>query len=216
MVEDVEDLISLYNEKKVEIKKRLDEFKDILIQSDERIFAELAFCLCTPQSKATVCWNAINSLIKNRLLYTGISNQIKSFLNCVRFCDTKSLRIVEARNLFSTGNKLDIKRKILSFNNSFQLRDWLVKNVKGIGMKETGHFIRNIGFDYENQLAILDRHILKNLVGFGIIKYIPKSLTIKKYLEIEKLMRRFANRLNMPLYELDLLLWSKETGKIFK
>jgi N-glycosylase/DNA lyase len=91
-----------------------------------------------------------------------------------------------------------------------------VKNIKGIGLKEASHFIRNIGFDYENQLAILDRHILKNLKEFGVINEIPKTLTSKKYLEIENRMKKFAERIDISLYELDLLLWSKETGIIFK
>ena len=60
----------MYKTKEKEIKERLREFQDVLNQSDERVFAELAFCICTPQSKATVCWNAISSLMKNNLLYT--------------------------------------------------------------------------------------------------------------------------------------------------
>ena len=30
--------------------------------TDEEIFAELIFCLFTPQSKAIWCWNAVNEL----------------------------------------------------------------------------------------------------------------------------------------------------------
>jgi len=188
----------------------------MLNQSNERIFAELSFCICTPQSKATVCWNAVSSMIKNGILYRGSVEEIKPFLNAVRFGETKSLRIVEARDFFTESGKLDIKRKILYFKSSFELRDWLVKNIKGLGMKESGHFIRNVGFDYKNQLAILDRHIMKNLEVFDVIKEIPNCLTIKKYLEIEDKMRDFAKKIGLSLYELDLLLWSKETGKIFK
>ncbi len=193
----------------------MEEFEETFSKSDEEIFVELAFCICTPQSKATACWKAVESLVKNNLLYTGNIEQIRPFLNAVRFGDKKANYIVEAREFFTDG-KLNIKRKILSFNNSFQLREWLVKNVKGLGLKESGHFIRNIGFDYNNQLTILDRHILKNLKELRVIREIPKTLTRKKYLEIEKLMEKFAKKLSMSIYELDLLLWSKETGMIFK
>lgn len=89
-----------------------------------------------------------------------------------------------------------------------------MKNVKGMGYKEASHFLRNIGF--ADDLAILDRHILKNLKIFGIIEEIPKSLSKKKYLEIEEKMRNLANEVNIPLSHLDLLFWSKETGEIFK
>ena len=43
-----------------------------------------------------------------------------------------------------------------------KLRNWLAENVKGYGLKEASHFIRNIGKS-ENKIAILDRHILRNL-----------------------------------------------------
>jgi len=46
-----------------------------------------------------------------------------------------------------------------------------VHNVKGIGYKEAGHFSRNIGFTQD--LAILDRHILKNLKKLGGIDGVP-------------------------------------------
>jgi N-glycosylase/DNA lyase len=210
-----EEIQKLYEERENEIKGRLEDFKEV-IKSDEKIFEELTFCICTPQSKATICWNAITSLKNNGLLYSGDEKKIQPFLNPVRFGETKSKRIIEARNVFMKNNKIHIREKILSFKNSLDLRNWLVENIKGIGMKESGHFIRNIGFDYDNQLAILDRHILKNLKIFGIINEIPASLTKKRYLEIENLMKDFSGKLKISLYELDLVLWSKETGKIFK
>ncbi len=215
MVENTNSLIESYKTKKNDIDKKLKEFQEILDQSDERVFAELSFCICTPQSKATLCWKAVESLMKNRLLFVGDVNQIRPFLNVVRFGESKAGYIVDARDFFTSG-RLYIKKKILCFNNSFELREWLAENVKGIGLKEASHFIRNIGFDYKNQLAILDRHIMKNLKEFDVIKEIPKTLTEKRYLEIEKLMKSFAERNNMSIYELDLLLWSKETGTIFK
>ena len=215
MSKNADSLIELFKIKKDEIDKRLEEFQQVLSHSDERIFAELAFCICTPQSKAVSAWKAVESLMKRELLYAGDTGQIRPFLNAVRFGENKCKYIVEARKFF-TNDKLGIKKKILSFNNSVELRDWLVKNVKGIGLKEASHFIRNIGFDYENQLAILDRHILRNLKEFGVISEIPKTLTSKKYFEIENMMRKFAEKVGISLYELDLLLWSKETGIIFK
>jgi len=216
MDEKISKLFESYENKKEEIKSRLKEFQETLEQSDERIFSELAFCICTPQSKATICWNAINSIMKNSLLFYGSKEKITPFLNSVRFGETKAERIVEARNTFTKNGKLNIKEKIMMFNSSTDLRNWLVKNVNGLGMKESSHFIRNIGFDYENQLSILDRHILKNLKEFDIIKDIPKCLTEKRYLEIEKNMKEFGNKIKLSLYELDLLLWSKETGIIYK
>jgi len=214
MEKDIKNLIESYKIKKGEIEKRTKEFKEVLNQSDERIFAELAFCICTPQSKATTCWNAISSLIKNDLLFKGNVEQIRPFLNAIRFGDKKASYIVKARNFFTEYGKIKIKEKIQKFKNVFELREWLIKSVKGFGLKEASHFLRNIGLG-EN-LAILDRHILKNLREYEVIKETPKTLTKKTYLEIENKIREFSNKTNIPMSDLDLLLWSKETGIIFK
>ena len=210
----MEEIRKKYELKKDEFKKRLLEFREVLDQSEERIFTELAFCLCTPQSKATQCWKAVSSLAGNNLLFTGNESQIKPFLNVVRFGDTKAKHIVAARNLFSQNGKISLKDKLSSFNNSYEAREWLVENVMGFGMKEASHFLRNIGFATE--LAILDRHILKNLHAHKAIEEIPKTLTEKKYLEIENKMKEFSQKIGIPLEELDLLFWSEETGMIFK
>ena len=210
----IEELLKKYETRKLEIKKRLDEFRKVKDKSEEELFAELSFCLCTPQSKATICWNAVSSLVKNNLLYTGSAEQIKPFLNAVRFNENKSKYIVDARKLFSNGSSLNLKNTINTLNNSNELREWFVENVKGMGFKEASHFLRNIGIG--NDLAILDTHILKNLKKYGVLGEIPKVLNRKNYLEIENRMKRFAESIGIPFDELDLLLWAEETGFIFK
>jgi len=209
----VEDLREAYEAKKHEIKKRLKEFESVINGSDEDIFAELAFCICTPQSKAEICGLAVEALKKNNILYRGDSDEIRPFLNAARFSETKAGRMVEARELFTKGGKLAIKGKIFSFKAPDELRVWLAENVKGIGMKESSHFLRNIGLG--TGFAILDRHIMKNLKEFGVIDKI-RPLTKKRYLETEMLMGKFADTAGIPMEELDLLFWSEETGKIFK
>jgi N-glycosylase/DNA lyase len=49
-------------------------------------------------------------------------------------------------------------------------------------------------------------------------KYIsmPKTLTRKRYLEIEKVFNRLGDSLNMTPAELDLYVWYIKTGKILK
>ncbi|MEM5802235.1 MAG: N-glycosylase/DNA lyase [Candidatus Aenigmatarchaeota archaeon] len=213
-MKDVKLLLKKYEQKKDEIRNRLKEFHDVFNESDERIFAELAFCLCTPQSKATTAWRAIEALMKNNLLYVGDEKQIRPFLNNVRFADNKARYIVDARKKFTLEGRLQIKTFIQSFIDVYELREWLVENVKGLGMKEASHFIRNIGFSFD--VAILDVHVLRQLKEYNVIKEIPKTLTKKVYLQIENKVKEFANSLNLRLAELDLLFWSEETGFIFK
>jgi N-glycosylase/DNA lyase len=184
----LEELLKSYAEKKIAIKKRVLEFREAWKWPDEDIFAELCFCICTPQSSARKCHNAVVRMERRGMLMKGDEEGISRNLTGVRFPRNKARYIVCARNFFARGGELDVKG--------------------------ASHFLRNIGLG--ERLAILDRHILKNLLRYGIITEVPKNLTPKRYLEIEKRMKRFAKRVDIPLAELDLLFWSEETGEIFK
>jgi len=208
------ELQSLYQERKDAIQKRLLEFKQVMRWNDEEVFAELAFCLLTPQSSARVCWDAVSKLKQLTLLLKGKPTDLEPHLSNVRFGDSKARYIVEARDLFAADGRLQLKSRIEIFYNPFELREWLVENVKGLGYKEASHFLRNIGLGEE--FAILDRHILRNLARLKVIPEVPASITKKRYLEIEEKLRRFAADIGIPMAELDLLFWSKETGWIFK
>ena len=210
-MDDIELLKQQYQQKKEEISKRLTHFKQVYNQSDEHIFSELAFCLCTPQSSAKTCDKAIKGLVNSNLLYTGTANQIATNLPGVRFHNNKSKYITNAREYFTKHEKINIKHQL---DQEKDKRNFLVKNIKGIGMKEASHFLRNIGIG-EN-LAILDRHILRNLQKYNTIKEVPKTISNKKYIEIENKLIKFSKKINIPPNHLDLLFWSKETGEIFK
>ena len=205
-------LLEHYEKKKVGIKKRLNDFSEMAKKGEEEIFEELVFCLLTPQSKARLCDKAVKKLKEKGALFNGDEKAVKAWIAGVRFPNEKARYIVAAQNLFINGNNVKIKDKLAG--NDKEIRGWLVKNVKGLGYKEASHFLRNIGIGLE--LAILDRHILKNLKRYGVIEEIPKYLTTKKYFEIEEKMREFAKTIGIPMAELDLLFWSMEAGEVFK
>ena len=206
-------LLEDYRKKKVKIRDRLKSFRKIYKKSDRDIFKELCFCILTPQSKAIICDKAIKRLQEGGLLFKGSQKTLRSHLKGVRFPNNKARYIIEARNIFRNGHGPDIKSK-LNTKDLSKTRDWLVKNIKGLGYKEASHFLRNIGFG--EGLAILDRHILKNLKRYNVIKDIPASLTRKRYLEIEDKMKSFFKKAGIAMGEVDLLFWSMETGFIFK
>jgi N-glycosylase/DNA lyase len=106
-----------------------------------------------------------------------------------------------------------IKGSMEKIKDGRQLRNHFARNVVGYGMKEASHFMRNVGY---RNLAILDRHILKNLCHFGVIETIPRTMTPGIYHEIEEKFVQFSKKLGIPMDELDLLFWSAETGEIFK
>ena len=49
-----------------------------------------------------------------------------------------------------------------------------------------------------------------------VIARVPTTLTPRRYLAIEARMHRFAEHVGISVAALDLLLWSRETGEIFK
>jgi N-glycosylase/DNA lyase len=127
----------------------------------------------------------------------------------IRFHRTKAKHLMKLKEIFPTV--LDLIAIGLP---PLELRERLIKQVKGLGLKEATHFLRNIGKN--GGLAILDRHILRNLKRCGVIKASPKSLTRKRYLSIERRFIEFSERVGIPIDELDLLFWSMETGEIRK
>ncbi len=207
------ELLKDYSNRKKEIKQRLRDFKEMYKRSNDDIFAELCFCILTPQAKAVVCDEAINRLKRRKFLVNGTQRHIRSCLKGVRFPNNKAKYIIAARDFLRNGKGIEIKNK-LDTKDIFKTRDWLVKNIKGLGYKEASHFLRNIGFGED--MAILDVHIIRNLKRYSVVRRFPASLSKKSYRYIEKNMRKFSKKTGIPMGELDLLFWSRETGRVFK
>jgi len=190
------------------VDARLREFKKLGEASNKEIFKELCFCILTANFNAEKSIKIQNEVDDGFL--TLPEERLAEILKKLghRYPYTRARYIVEARRY---KNKLKNIVESLK-NNEEELRNWLVKSIKGIGYKEASHFLRNIGY---TNFAILDFHIIDILVRYRLIKK-PKTLTKKKYLGIENIMRRIAEKLNINLAELDLYLWYMETGKILK
>ena len=207
--EKIEYLLKEYKKKKKEIKNKLKEFSNV--PTDE-YFYELVYCLFTPQSSAESCFKAVNKIKDKK--YLQRSFPLKNILHSkdgtyIRFHNNKEKYVQSAKQNYNT-----IIEKLSTIKDPFELREWLVSNIKGLSYKESTHFLRNIGKN--GNLAILDRHILKNLVHVRAINEIPKILNRKKYLEIENKFQDFAKHVKININELDLLFWSFGTGIILK
>lgn len=186
------------------VNKRIKEFENIT--SKDRIFSELCFCLLTANFQAEKSIKIQKELGEGlfNLSEKELAGKLKTAGH--RFWPQRATRIVKAR---------EIKTKLYNLiqtENEFEIRNWIVENVKGLGMKESSHFLRNIG--YKN-LAIIDFHIVDLLVAEKLIEK-PKTITPKRYLEIESTLNKLARKVNLNLAELDLYLWYIETGKILK
>lgn len=207
---------AIYLEKNKLFKERLKDFKKIWKNgTNEEIHLELSFCILTPQSKALNAWKAISDLQEKNLLFKGNVEEIVEYLNIVRFKNNKARYLVELREKMKDENgKIITKDFFNSIPTVLEKREWIVKNIKGMSYKEASHFLRNVGFGEE--VAILDRHILRNLVKLEVIKELPKTITPKLYLEIEQKLKKYCKFVGIPMDEMDVLLWYKEAGVIFK
>jgi len=209
-----EELLAKYARQRRDIEARLAHFESVGKKGGRALFEELCFCLLTPQSKARSCDSAILELKEKKLLFSGDAAAIARVLSKkTRFHNNKAKYLVEARSTFEVDGFAALQHHTFS-GTERHAREYFLENVKGLGLKEASHYLRNIGRG--QTLAILDRHILKNLAKEGAIKRVPASLTAKRYLEIEKKMEKFCRKTGVPLARLDLLFWAEETGEIFK
>ena len=189
------------------VEKRMAEFKELGRGTSREIFKELCFCILCANFSAERSIK-IQKEIDGGFLTLPESQLAKKLREMGhRFPNSRAAYITSVRKY---GRVL--KNLVESFADSMTLRDWLAKNVRGIGLKEASHFLRNIGY---TDLAILDFHILDLLDRYGVIEK-PTILTRKRYLQIEKELREIAKRAGLNMAELDLYLWYLETGKILK
>lgn len=189
------------------VDSRMKEFRKLRKGTPEEIFSELCFCILTAN------FSAERGIRIQKEIGGGFSELTREELEKAlkvmghRYPKARAEYIIEARK-----RKDYLKRILDSPMGDIGIRDWIVRNVKGLGYKEASHFLRNIGFD---NLAIIDFHIIDILEAYNVIER-PKTLTKRRYLEIERILRRIAKKLGVTPGELDLYLWYAETGKILK
>lgn len=186
------------------IEQRLEEFKRFETLESSEWFSELCFCILTANSKAET---AIN--IQQEIQATGFINlslnEIATVIrkNKHRFHNTKARYIIEARKF------VNIKNQLKQHSSGPEAREFIVKNIKGLGYKEASHFLRNVGYD---DVAIIDRHILRYMHQNRLIDLIPKQLSKQIYFEFEGILIK----MNPNLARLDLIIWQQMTGKVLK
>ncbi len=208
----IDEIKNLKNSKlRKTVDKRLKEFESFKDKNTKEWFSELCFCILTANSKA-VTGLKIQDELKSKGFCEYSHDKIKDTIrkNKHRFHNNKAKYIICARE------HIDIKDKIISLTNKEgekKARQWLADNIKGLGFKEASHFMRNVGY---KKIAIIDRHILRVMKENKLIKEIPKSITRKKYIEIEDIFNALAKKLNMNSAELDLYMWFMKTGKVLK
>ena len=189
------------------IDERIDQFSSVFELGINEIFKELCFCIMTANCGAKKCIEVQQKIDTGFLTHSEeeLRTDFKEF--GYRFPNIRAKYILEAREHLP-----ELKSRLNSEIDEFNLRDWLVRTIKGLGYKEASHFLRNIGY---RDLAIIDFHIIDLLVKYKIIEK-PKSLTKTKYLEIEAILKELGDTLNLDMGTLDLYLWYMETNEVLK
>lgn len=202
-----DELTAHYERVKIDIKARLADFKAV---NRGEYFYELCYCICTPQSKASAATQVQRKLMDLDFFNTKFdpTEILLDKTHYIRFHNQKAKRLLEAIDLFPIVTQI-LKESAPTKSKRLQLNSI----IKGMGMKECSHYLRNIG---EEGLAILDRHILKHLVIAGIYHEVPNISSINNYLKVEEQFLSFADSVQIPIDELDLLFWSFENGSILK
>lgn len=189
------------------VGSKLKQFSKLRFTDNKTIFKELCFCLLTANFNAERSLRIQNALQDGFLTLPekDLAMRLKELGH--RFPNTRAKYIVEARKHIPV-----LKDVLKTKTDEQEIRNWFVKNVKGLGLKEASHFLRNIGFE---NFAIVDFHIVDLLVRENFLEK-PKSMTQKVYLLVENVLKRIAKQVNLNLAGLDLYLWYIETGKIVK
>jgi N-glycosylase/DNA lyase len=193
------------------VENRVAEFLEVKERDSYAWFTELVYCLLTAYSSAERGQLCVDALCDCGALLNGSLGEVSETLRCQghRFAERRAEYIVEARRIAPK-----LKKIVQGFRTIKSAREWLVKNVKGLGWKEASHFLRNVGY---LDIAILDRHIMSNMRDYGLIpNEATKGLTKRRYLEYERLLEEVARRVGISPGEMDLYLWYRKTGKVLK
>jgi N-glycosylase/DNA lyase len=211
------DLHKMYLRYKKDFTVRLNEFKEVWRNgSDEDIFAEFCYCLCTPREKAKIAGEAIKNLRAKNRLFKGSYRDVDAVLKMsgIALHPQKAERIIINRKIYYPGTKSILTENYFFHTDIFRARRELALKVNGFGFKEASHFLRNIGFG--GKTCILDTHIAKQLIHYNVIDSKPSSWTEKNYLAVEQAMAQFARKKRIPLDVLDLVLMYNENPEIMK
>jgi N-glycosylase/DNA lyase len=193
------------------VEDRMNDFRAVHEMDTYKWYEELVYCLLTAFASALMGQKCVDALCCDDTLLEGSEADIRACLveTGHRFPNKRAEYVYNTQHLAPT-----IKKTIQEFEDSKEARAWLVENIKGLGWKEASHYLRNIGYF---DLAIIDRHIMNNLVEHRIVDLDPKKgLTKKRYLAVEKVLDVLADELDLLPGELDLYMWYRKTGKVLK
>jgi N-glycosylase/DNA lyase len=213
----VEDIRATHKARRKEIRARLEQFQTVWREgSDEQLWEELVFCIFTAGASARMGFRSVEAV--RPFLQDGEREEMTRALKSAgahRFPVERPGYIVVTRNYLREHCNMALREKLQSFADPVERRDWLAreKRIKGLGYKESSHFLRNIGLLGH---AILDKHVMSCLADLKVVETSKPPATRARYLDTEERLRNFAREIRIDFDELDLVLWSMKTGEVLK
>jgi N-glycosylase/DNA lyase len=213
----VEDIRATHKARRKEIRARLAQFQSLWREgSDEQLWEELVFCIFTAGASARMGFRSVEAV--RPFLRDGDREEMTRALKSAgahRFPVERPGYIVITRNYLREHCNMALREKLKSFADPLERRDWLAreKRIKGLGYKESSHFLRNIGLLGH---AILDKHVMSCLADLKVVETSKPPATRARYLDTEERLRSFAREIRIDFDELDLVLWSMKTGEVLK
>ena len=128
-------------------------------KEDCRIFEELAFCIFTANTSAEMGAKAVDA-VRNVLINGTADDMTRRLEGIYRFNNVRPAHIIHTRNYLKNSLNFQLKNKIKSFKDKNELRNFfaLNKDIKGLGMKEASHFLRNIGYKDAKEILEMRKH----------------------------------------------------------
>ncbi|MBR9700547.1 hypothetical protein GOV11_01640 [Candidatus Woesearchaeota archaeon] len=165
------------------------------------------FCVCVPGKNAMTTARGVDSMLNDPFLPTEVKKRTP--LQRIAFLIVLDrLKDALKRNGLGQYNRIE---RVLSetISRGYDLKTVSVSELEslpGVGPKTSRFFI--VHSRPNQKYAILDTHLLKFLKDNGI--EVPKSLSAKKYLELEQEFIRLAG--DEDIAELDLKIWRQYSG----
>jgi N-glycosylase/DNA lyase len=206
------------------LSKEFEHRKTWQEMNEQELWNELCFCILSSNVPFEMAKSAFLQLLAKNLLYLprigpGTERQIARELSrpiyLPRAKDGSMRRFrfhaLRPRNIVGAwsclyGSSMTLLQILDCYDSGEEARLFLARTIPGLGMKEASHFLRNIRFS--DSLAILDSHILSFLKRTALVnEQFPISLSPRRYMEIEQIMKAVADSCSLSLAVLDMTIW---------
>ena len=205
----MEKFIAHYKNVEGEAKNKLNSFEKNKELSHRELLEEMAFCLFAANSSAKMGIKACE-LIREHL-DSDLETLRGKVHKKVRFYN-KRIEYYHYNREYIESNHEDFEKFLKKFESPLGLRAYINSNLKGFGMKESSHLLRNLGY---RGFAIIDKHVLSVTDEVFGVK-LEKPRNEKEYLLAESRLKEIALAHGFDFDVLDLAMWSYRTGEIIK